>query len=238
MKKKVAVIQSNYIPWKGYFDILNDADVFIFYDDVQFTKNDWRNRNKIKKEGGTHWLSVPVGTDLNRLISEVKITDDKWGKKHFKTIEQYYQRAPFYKDYKEFLEHVYIEKQWEYLSELNHYMIKTIASDFLKCKAMYEVSEKYKPEGKRLERLLDLLKKCGTESYITGPSAKSYIDEMEFSKNGIEIIFKDYSGYPEYPQLYTPPFEHFVSVLDVLFNTGNDAPYFIWGWREGQRSNI
>jgi hypothetical protein len=236
LQKKVAVIQSNYIPWKGYFDILNDADIFIFYDDVQFTKNDWRNRNKIKREGGTHWLSVPVGTDINRLINEVKITDGSWGKKHFKTLEQYYIKAPHFKEYKGFLEYIYMEKKWEGLSELNHYIIKTIALDFLKCETVFELSETYSPEGKRLERLLDLLKKCGATSYITGPSAESYIDKNEFIANGIELIFKDYSGYPEYPQLY-PPFEHYVSVLDLLFNTGSNAPYYIWGWRKEKNEN-
>ena len=232
MKKKVAVIQSNYIPWKGYFDIINDCDTFVFYDDVQFTKNDWRNRNKIKIEGGTHWLSVPVGTELNRLIKEVKIQPGPWGRKHFKSIEQFYLKTPYFKMYRDFFADVYMDKKWEYLSELNHYIIKSIAKDFLKVETEFVCSDTYNPEGKRLERLIDLLKKCGAEEYVSGPSAQSYIDENEFLKNGIEIKFKDYTGYPEYPQLH-PPFEHYLSVLDLLFNTGPDAPYYIWGWREG-----
>ncbi len=146
---KVAVIQSNYIPWKGYFDIIHDSDLFIFYDDVQFTKNDWRNRNKIKVSGGVHWLSVPAGTDLNRTINEVKIQDSVWAKKHFKTIEQYYLKTPYYKLYRDFLNHVYFERKWEFLSELNQFLIKTITVDFLKCKTVFDTSLNYSPEGKR-----------------------------------------------------------------------------------------
>lgn len=234
MKKKVAIIQSNYIPWKGYFDIINDSDLFVFYDDVQFTKNDWRNRNKIKCEGGTMWLSVPVGQELNRNINEVTIKQGVWERKHFKNMEQFYHKAPYFKNYREFFAHVYLERKWENLSELNQFLVKTIATDFLGSKTVYDNSENYKPEGKRLERLLDLIKKCGGEVYISGPSAKNYIDEEEFKKCGVDIEFKDYSSYPEYTQFY-PPFEHYVSIIDLLFNTGPDAAYYIWGWREDKK---
>ncbi len=228
---KVAVIQSNYIPWKGYFDIIHDVDLFIFYDDVQFTKNDWRNRNKIKVDGGTLWLSVPVGADLNRTINEVKIQDSAWAKKHFKTIEQFYLKAPGYKQYRGFFEHVYLERKWEFLSELNQFLIKTIACDFLKCRTVFDTSLNYSPVGKGLDRLLDLLKKCKADVYYSGPSAKSYIAESDFSEFGVELIWKDYSDYPEYRQQYSP-FDHYVSIIDLLFNMGSDAQYYIWGWRE------
>jgi len=229
--KRVAIIQSNYIPWKGYFDIIHDADLFIFYDDIQFTKNDWRNRNKIKVPGGTLWLSVPVGSNLNRLINEVKIQNSNWNKKHFKTLEQYYCNAPYFKLYKDFLKHVYLGQKWENLSELNHYLIKHICSDFLNIKTGFDVSWNYELSGQRLDRLLDLLIKAGATEYITGPSAKEYIDETKFEEKGIMLKWKDYSGYPEYNQ-YHPPFIHGVSILDLLFHTGNNAPYYIWGWRD------
>ena len=228
---KVAVIQSNYIPWKGYFDIIHDADLFIFYDDVQYSKNSWRNRNKIKTSQGTSWLTVPVGAKIHRLACEVEITDEKWGEKHWKTLRQCYGKAPHFKHYSDFFEHVYMEKAWPSLSELNQFLIKRIAIDYLGIHTSFHDSREYKVEGSSQERLTDLLLKAGAATYISGPAARDYIDEGQWGLSGIELIYKDYSGYPEYPQLY-PPFDHFVSIIDLLFHMGNDAPYYIWEWRE------
>jgi len=97
--KTVAILQSNYIPWKGYFDVINDVDLFIFYDDVQYTKNDWRNRNKVKTANGTGWLSIPVGADKNRLICEVILNDNRWQEKHWKTLCQLYGKASYFSSY-------------------------------------------------------------------------------------------------------------------------------------------
>ncbi|MCL5036301.1 MAG: WbqC family protein [Chloroflexi bacterium] len=229
--KKVAVIQSNYIPWKGYFDIIHDADLFIFYDDVQFTKNDWRNRNRLKTPGGAKWLSIPVGQSLDRLICEVTLNDSRWAVKHWKTISQYYSRAPFFKTYSDFFEHFYLEMKWDNLSDLNHFLIKSISRDFLGIDTEFKDSRDFFVSGERLDRLFDLLKKAGTDIYISGPSAKNYIDERRFQEAGIKLIYKDYTGYPEYSQFY-PPFIHEVSILDLLFHAGPDAGYYIWGWRE------
>ncbi len=229
--KKVAIIQSNYIPWKGYFDIINDVDHFIFYDDVQYTKNDWRNRNKIKYPAGTLWLTIPTGTELNRLICEVAIADTHWARKHFKTLKQYYSRSPHFRLYEEWLEYVYMDRECKNLSELNQYMTSYIAKNFLGITTEFADSRKYQAEGKRLGRLIDLLTKVEADLYVSGPAARSYIDSEMFRQAGIELVFKDYSGYAEYPQLY-PPFVHDVSVLDLLFNCGPDASYYIWGQRE------
>lgn len=230
MLKKVAVIQSNYIPWKGYFDIIHDVDLFIFYDDVQYTKNDWRNRNRIKTQHGAAWLTIPVGADLNRLICEVPLADERWAKNHYKTLVQNYAKAPFFAQYQPLLEEVYLARRWTNLSELNQYLIKTIARDCLGIIAEFADSRSYGASGKRLERLLDLLKKAGTDRYISGPAARDYIDERHFASEGIQLVYKDYSGYPEYPQFF-PPFDHYVTVLDLLFHAGPDASYYIWGWR-------
>lgn len=232
--KKVSVLQSNYIPWKGYFDIINDVDTFIFYDDVQFTKNDWRNRNKIKTNNGTQWLSIPVGSDLKRLIREVPITSTRWAVKHWKTIEQFYHKAPYFNYYKDFFRHIYLDLLWDNLSKLNQYLIKSISTELLGVKTVFEDSHEYVSEGERNERLVDLLQKAGTGIYISGPSAKSYIDENKFIAAGISLVYKDYSNYPEYPQFY-PPFTHNVTILDLLFHTGPKSPYYIWGWRETVR---
>lgn len=227
---KIAVIQSNYIPWKGYFDIINDVDIFIFYDDVQFTKNTWRNRNKIKSVNGTNWISIPVGSDLKRLICEVVMTDCKWQEKHWKTIEQFYNKTPFYDLYKDFFKEFYLNKIWTSLSELNQQMIKGISKDILGISTKFEDSRSYNVQGHKMDRLIDLLKKAGADIYVSGPAAENYMNDDLLETNGIKLIYKDYSGYPEYPQLY-PPFMHDVSILDLLFNVGPEAPYYIWGWR-------
>lgn len=226
----VAVLQSNYIPWKGYFDIINDVDLFIFYDDVQYTKSDWRNRNRIKTPNGTAWLTVPVGQDLDRQICQVVIDDKRWARKHLKTLSQYYSKAPFFKYYSEFFENAYCGMEWKTLSDLNHFMITTIARDFLGVTTTFSDSREYSVTGRKMERLLDLLTQCGAKRYLSGPSARDYIDSRLFKEAGIELIYKDYEGYPEYPQFY-PPFEHGVSILDLLFHTGPEAQHHIWGWR-------
>lgn len=229
--KKVAVLQSNYIPWKGYFDIIHDVDLFIFHDDLQYTKNDWRNRNKIKTPQGTKWLSIPVGTNEHRLIDEVRMPSDKsWQKKHYLMLKQNYSKTPFFKKYDDFLKDAYLERKWEYLYELDRYMIETISRDFLKIDTKFACSRDLFTEGAKHEKLLSLLKSAKADYYLSGPAAKDYIIAEDYAKAGIELHWKDYSGYPEYTQLYGE-FTHNVSILDLLFHVGDKAPYYIWGWR-------
>ncbi len=227
---KVAILQSNYIPWKGYFDIIHDVDLFVFYDCVQFTPRDWRSRNKIKTPTGPQWITVPVGNDRNRLIHEVRIADPEWQAKHWQTIRQHYAKCVHFERYREWLEHVYVGTTWESLSDLNQATITHIARDLLGLKARFEDSRVYAAEGQKTDRLLDILIKAGATSYLSGPAARDYIDADRFRDSGIELLWKDYAGYPEYPQRHDP-FEHGVSVLDLLFNCGPDAPAYIWGWR-------
>ena len=231
MMKRVAVLQSNYIPWKGYFDMIHDVDLFIFYDEVQFTKNDWRNRNLLIMNGEPRWITVPVGDSIHRKIEEVKINNAVWQKKHYHTIEMNYGRSPFYKKYIDFFHHVYMEKKWEYLYQLNRYLIEHISYDFLKIKTKFDDSKNYFSYGAQNEKLLSLLQSAHTDIYVSGPAAKDYIVEEDYEKAGIQLIWKDYSGYPQYPQ-NASPFTHYVSILDLLFQVGEDAPYYIWGWRK------
>lgn len=223
--------QSNYIPWKGYFDLIHDADLFVFYDDVQFTKNDWRNRNRIKSPAGMQWLTVPVGTDLNRLIGDVAIPERRWQSRHWKTLRQCYGTAPFFKQYQTFLDHVYLEREWHNLSELNQFLIQTVAAEFLGIKTTFARSSDFVCAGAKQDRLLSLLRGVQADVYISGPAAKAYLEPARFTAAGIELTWKDYVGYPEYPQLF-PPFEHAVTILDVLFHVGSRASSYIWGWRQ------
>ena len=220
--KRVVVLQSNYLPWKGYFDLIRKADLFIFYDDVQFTKNDWRNRNKIKTPEGTAWISIPCGTDLKRLINQVTIHKHDWQRDHWNRICIHYSNAPFFNVYKPFFEEFYLNKKWTNLSELNQYLIEAIAEQFLGLTTTFENSSRYAPVGTRLDRLIDVLKKSGATEYISGPSARSYLSEARFLKEHIKLTWMDYLHYPEYHQQF-PPFVHEVSIIDLLFNEGPGA---------------
>ena len=232
--KNVVVLQSNYIPWKGYFDLINDADVFIFYDDLQFTKNDWRNRNKIKTEQGLRWLSIPVGSNAKRLICDVALNDASWQKCHWNSLQRQYEKCSFFKLYREFFEDIYLNRIWTNLSELNHALIKTIAQDILGIKTQFRDSREFALHGKKLDRLLDLVLQSEATHYITGPAARGYIEPARFAEMKVELVWKDYSHYPEYAQAH-PPFEHGVTILDLLFNAGPQASWYIWGWRGGER---
>lgn len=220
--KKIAILQSNYIPWKGYFDIIKKVDEFIFYDDVQYTKNDWRNRNKIKTPNGPAWITIPVRQEsLNQKISETKVSQDNWAEKHWKTISLNYCKTPFFNEYKGRLEQFYSEIKTPYLSEINRTAI-ALMNSFLQIDTKLSLSTDYKLiEGKN-ERLVDLILQAGGTHYLSGPSAKDYIIESLFNEAGITIEWMDYSNYPEYPQMH-PPFTHAVSVIDLIMNTGPEA---------------
>lgn len=230
--KRVAVLQSNYIPWKGYFDIIHDVDVFVFYDDVQYSKNDWRNRNRIKTPRGVEWLTIPVGSRIHRLICEVELPDQSWVSDHLETLSRSYAAAPFFEHYREFLSGIFLGNDWRKLSDLNQALIRAIARDALDIPTEFRDSREFSLEGHKQDRLLDLLVAIGCDVYVSGRAGRNYLDVEDFERRGIEVQWKDYAGYPEYPQLH-PPFVHEVTVLDVLFHTGRAAPDFIWRWREG-----
>jgi hypothetical protein len=230
--RRVAIIQSNYLPWKGYFDIIHDVDLFVFHDDLQFTKDDWRNRNRIKTHSGLRWLTIPVGRDENRLICEVKIPAGDWAKEHWRLLQHSYAHAPYFKTYAPFFEEIYCATRWTTLSELNQTLIRRVAHELLGLKTIFDDSRNYHLVAHKQERVLELLRKANAAQYVSGPAAKSYLDETRVAEAGIQLVWKDYSGYPQYPQLH-PPFEHAVSIVDLFFNIGPHAAYAIWGWRAG-----
>nr|WP_255665469.1 MULTISPECIES: WbqC family protein [Myxococcus] len=219
------------MPWKGYFDILHDVDTFIFYDDVQYTHRDWRNRNRVKTPTGPVWLTVPVGSSTDRLICEARIEDDAWARKHWETLRHQYARTPHFERYAPFLRDVYLARKWTHLSELNQFLVRHIARECLGLQVRFRDSREWTLAGAKQERILDLLKQAGATHYVSGPAARSYLRQEDFDAAGIQLTYKDYGGYPEYPQVH-PPFEHAVTVLDVLFHLGPEAPEAIWGWRK------
>ena len=225
--KKVAILQSNYIPWKGYFDIIGTVDEFILYDDVQYTKNDWRNRNLIKTSAGLQWLTIPVRQEsLEQKICETTIAQTNWARKHWNAIGICYGRAPFFRQYRDFFAALYLDCHEELLSRINYRFLTAIA-DLLKIKTRISWSMDYQFSGDRTERLVDLCRKVGATAYLSGPAARDYLNEQLFRDAGIGVSWMSYAGYPEYPQAY-PPFVHGVSIVDLIMNTGPDAEkYFI-----------
>ena len=179
--KKIAILQSNYIPWKGYFDLINMVDEFIFYDEVQYTKNDWRNRNKIKTPQGIQWLTIPVRQEnLEQKIKDTKITDKKWNIKHWRTISQNYSKAKYFKDYKDIFEELYLTCDEEYLSQINYKFITTI-NEILEIKTKLRWSSEFELVDGQTEKLLGICKDCNADIYLSGPAAKDYFNE-EVSK--------------------------------------------------------
>ncbi|MCX7735837.1 MAG: WbqC family protein [Candidatus Kapabacteria bacterium] len=225
--KKVAIVQSNYIPWKGYFDMINMVDEFILYDDVQYTRRDWRNRNIIKTPNGLHWLTIPVSVKgkFFQKINETKISDPNWAKIHWNTIKFAYSKAKFFNDYKEYFERFYLSTNEILLSKINQHLLK-ICCDILDIKTIISTSDNYKIIDGKNEKLISLCQQANANIYISGPAAKDYLDEALFAKEGIQVIWMDYSGYPEYNQLY-PPFVHEVSIIDLIFNEGPNATKFM-----------
>jgi len=223
---RVAILQSNYLPWKGYFDIIASVDLFIFHDDLQYTKNDWRNRNKIKTFNGTKWITVPCGTSERRLICDVKLTNSDWQIKHWNFIKTNYKNAPYFNLYANFFEEIYLKKSWCNLSNLNQYIIKNISKNFLFTKTKFSDSRKYSLKKTKSDRVVELLKKVGATTYLSGPSGKNYLDEKIFFEEGIELEWMSYDGYPIYSQIHQL-FEHNVSIIDLLFNTGPNAREYL-----------
>ena len=224
--KTASIVQSSYLPWKGYFDLIRDADIFIFYDDIQYTKNDWRNRNRIKGPNGAFWLTIPVPKNsVNLKINEVVIENSEWQKKHLKSIRECYSGAKFFDEYFPFFEDFYARNQWRFLSEMNQVLIKQISA-WLGLTTPFAASSDFDLAGQKTDRLIQLLQQVGAEQYVSGPSAKAYLEEEKFLRAGIRLLYKNYD-YPMYPQL-RGKFVHEVSIIDLLFNTGDQAPGFIW----------
>lgn len=230
--KRVAIVQSNYIPWKGYFDLINSVNEFILFDDVQYTVRDWRNRNKIKTAQGVTWLSIPIEVKgrFHQQIREARASDRSWPATHWKSIAQAYSKARYFARYRERLEDLYRRPCSPYLSEINYTFLSTLCS-LLDIQTPLTWSSHYDLVPGKTERLVSLCQQAGATEYVSGPAAKSYLDETLFAEVGIGVRWMDYSSYPEYHQLF-PPFEHAVSVLDLLFNEGPNA----WRYMKSFRS--
>ena len=227
--KRVAIVQSNYVPWKGYFDLMRRVDEFILYDEVQYTRRDWRNRNRFKSPVGVRWLTIPVEVKgrYHQRIDETLVSEPEWAERHWSTLRSWYGQAPCFERYREVLEDAYLGCSERSLSRINRRLLELVAS-LLGIDTPLSSSADYDAGGAKTERLLGICRAAGATSYLSGPAAKDYFEESLFAAAGIEVRWMEYGGYPEYPQLY-PPFEHHVSALDLLFNVGSDARQYLLG---------
>jgi WbqC-like protein len=234
MSKRVAIVQSNYIPWKGYFDLIAAVDEFILFDEVQYTRRDWRNRNRIKTRNGPLWLTIPVAIKGNYSspICDITVSDPEWNVKHWRTLRTTYARARYFRDIASWLEELYLGCREKRLSDINRLFLEAIC-DCLDIGTPLRWSWEY-PASRTAEehnaarswRLAEICTQAGAAIYISGPAAKAYLQRELLAEHGIEVEYFDYSGYPEYEQLY-PPFDHHVSVVDLLFSTGSDARSYL-----------
>jgi len=227
MAKTVAIVQSNYIPWKGYFDLINSVDEFILYDDMQYTRRDWRNRNLIKTPKGLEWLTIPVIVKgrYHQKIRETRVSDAQWGRTHWATLAHNYGKARHFREYRELFEQLYLTGGEEYLSQVNFRFLEAVCR-IIGIRTRLTWSMDYQLVEGKTERLVALCKAAGADRYLSGPSAKGYIDESLFTDAAIALSYVDYGGYPEYRQLHGP-FEHGVTILDLIFNEGSDASRFM-----------
>lgn len=228
--KRCVILQPSYIPWRGYFELIHRSDVFIFYDDVQYDKGGWRNRNRVKTPRGTQWLTIPVTT--RRVVAEhipinrIEIADERWAEKHLQVLTDVYGSAPHYQEHRPWLEELYSSSS-RLLAEVTIPSTIAIAKRLGITKTEFLRSSELGVAGRKTDRLIGILQNVSATHYLSGPSGRDYIEAEKFAANDIQLEWMSYD-YPEYPQLY-PPYDGFVSVLDLMFMTGSDAPQYIWG---------
>jgi hypothetical protein len=223
---KLAIIQSAYIPWKGFFDLIDRCDEYVVFDSTQFVKRHWHNRNCIKSANGPLWLTIPVATKgrYHQLISEVEVSEP-WAEKHWRSIELSYRRARHFAEVEPLVRAWYEEAaKQRLLTNINEIFLSGIVK-YLGIKTRIVPDTRYPGEGQKTERLLSIAQAAGATSYLSGPSARDYLDEAQFAAESIAVDWMKYEGYPEYPQI-NGPFVHEVSVLDLLFNLGKESYRF------------
>lgn len=232
MNKSVIITQSNYLPWKGYFDNIALADQLVLYDSVQYTRRDWRNRNKIKTDNGLKWLTVPVEVTgrFTQNIDETRIVGNAWAAKHWKTLQHSYGKLPGFESLAALFADLYSNMAIELLSDLNRLLIKRIL-DYLDISTTISSSSDFVLSGNRTEKLVYICKEIGADQYLSGPAAKAYLDETLFEDAGIEVKYFDNKYQLEYEQPY-PPFMHQVSIVDLIACCANQSATYMKNTRK------
>jgi hypothetical protein len=225
--KKVAIVQSNYIPWKGYFHMIHDVDEFILFDDMQYTRRDWRNRNDIKTPNGLLRLSVPVKTKGKyfQKIQDTQIDGNGWAKEHWTSITLNYKKAPYFKEISELLEPLYLNTKYNNISELNQTFLKAVCR-YMNINTIISKSSDYQIIEGKTERLANICLQANADEYISGKAAQIYMEPKVFSDLEIKLTWFEYPNYREYSQLWGE-YIHNVSVIDLLFNCGSESLKYI-----------
>jgi len=224
---RVAILQSCYLPWKGYFDIIGSVDVFVILDDVQYSKNHWHNRNLIKTATGSSWLTIPVSKAQGAFLPIDRVTiAQPFADKHWRSIKQAYARAPFMETVGRELEDLYRQAgELNLLTDINVLFLKAL-SNYLGLPTAFVRSSELNARGGQTERLVNICRELGAARYLSGPSAAAYIRQEEFDAAGIALEWMDYSGYPAYAQLHGD-FVPAVSIVDLLLNIGPEARQYM-----------
>ena len=223
----VGIVQSNYIPWRGYFDLIAACDIFVLYDDMQYTRRDWRNRNKIKTSAGLQWLTIPVKVKgkYNQKISDVEIQGERWQTDHWKTITYSYGKSVYFQEIQDLLGPIFLKSDFVYLSDFNLKLIKAICC-YLGIKTKIVKSSDFIITGRKSETLASICDQLGAKTYLSGPTAKDYLEEKVFNNLSVNVNWFSYSDYKVYNQLWGE-FEPQVSIIDLLFNCGLKSRNFI-----------
>lgn len=225
---KLAILQPSYLPWLGYFDQMRRVDAFVYYDDVQYDRDGWRNRNRIRTRQGWQWLTVPVrlGGRFGSLISDVEIDNrNNWARKHIMSLQQAYARAPFVTEYLPRLEAI-LSRPWEKLVELNLALTEELSA-MLGFRPVTRRSSELAARGEASERLLAICRELSADHYLTGDAARSYLDESLFARAGIRVEYQSYR-HPVYPQVHGEFVSH-LSVVDLIFNCGPESARILKG---------
>lgn len=222
MPKTVAILQPNYIPWRGYFDLMAQVDEFILYDDTQYTRRDWRNRNKIMLNGKETWLTIPVDVSgkYDQLICDVRIADVKWQKQHLQSLRHAYAKAPHFDAVHDLLSLGYESQCYRWLLDADAAFL-TLVRDYLGLQTRISFASDYRAPGRKTEKLVSLCEAAGATHYISGPAAQSYIEPQLFAAAGIHLSYITYPPYPRYAHVsdYAPN----MSILDALAHCGADV---------------
>ena len=227
-RKRIAIVQSNYIPWRGYFDLIRRVDEFVLFDEVQYTRRDWRNRNRIKTAQGVCWLTIPVAVKgrYTQKISETLVSESSWRERHWRTLSMAYGRAPFFRSLRERFEELYLGSDEERLSRINERFLRAVC-ELLGLTTRLKRSSDYEIVAGKSERLVSICRQADATEYYSGPAARAYLDEDAFRRAGIEVRWMVYPEYRPYRQQHGPAFERGLSIVDLLFNEGPECERFL-----------